>query len=206
MKKINIELSEQSIQEAIKKLKKVEATYKSGKATSEFFEYVCRWVIERANTYLERSDIGTLVKARIQSGWSYQIFNNQAKIINNAEKAVFVEFGVGIVGQENKHPNATESGYEYNMESPSKSTDGAWSFFTNTNDLDLPNEALLAHNWYYGDRGKNGSGGKRLFVMTKGAEGVMYAYNAIVDARRELNNPNGVFAKKWKEILERYLG
>ena len=41
--------------------------------------------------------------------------------------------------------------------------------------------------------------------MTKGTEGVMYAYNAIVDAQNELNNPNGIFAQEYKKLLERYV-
>lgn len=203
--KLNVELSPKSIQEAIKKLKKVKYQLTKGTLIKEYLEFVCEWVINRANWYLDNADLGDLVKLQIRNGWEYEVSLDGAKITNRTDKAVFVEFGVGIVGQENKHPNATESGYEYNIESSSKSIDGAWSFFSNTNELDLPTNALLAHNWYYGARGKSGEGGKRLFVMTKGAEGVMYAYNAIVDAQNELKNPNGVFAQEYKKLLERYV-
>ena len=37
------------------------------------------------------------------------------------------------------------------------------------------------------------------------SKAVMYAYNAIVDAKGELNNPNSKLVKKWNELLERYL-
>jgi hypothetical protein len=62
----------------------------------------------------------------------------------------------------------------------------------------------LAHNWYEGERGVDGENGKRLIVMTKGAKGVMYAYNALVDARIDLQNPNGEFATEWKNLKVRY--
>ena len=204
--KLQVELNPKSIEQVLSKLKK--AKYQSTKGTliKEYLEYVCLWIINKANWYLELADLGELVKLEIRNGWEYDITIDGAKITNRTDKAVFVEFGVGIVGQQNPHPNAIVDGYEYNKPSMAKSSDGSWSFFANTNELDLPTNALLAHNWYYGSRGKQGEGGKRLFVMTRGAEGVWYAYNAIVDAKEEMKNPNGDFAKEYKKLLERYIG
>jgi hypothetical protein len=92
------------------------------------------------------------------------------------------------------------------MDSPSKSIDGSWTFFTNSEELDLPKDALLAHNWYEGKRGKSGEKGKRLLIMTRGAKGVWYAYNAIVDAQMELAKPNGgAIGKLWNDVKKRYI-
>ena len=151
--KLQVELNPKSIEQVLSKLKK--AKYQSTKGTliKEYLEYVCLWIINKANWYLELADLGELVKLEIRNGWEYDITIDGAKITNRTDKAVFVEFGVGIVGQQNPHPNATIDGYEYNKPSTAKSSDGSWSFFANTNELDLPTNALLAHNWYNGSRG-----------------------------------------------------
>ena len=125
-------------------------------------------------------------------------------VIDITDDTVIVEFGSGVVGQSEAHPNASAEGYEYNVDSGSKSVDGAWTFYTNSNELDLPQSALLAHNWYSGDRGKGK--GQRLLIMTKGAKGVWYAYNAIVDAQMELAKASGgEIGKMWEDIKARYI-
>jgi hypothetical protein len=173
----------------------------------EFLMEVAHWLTNRANDYITNSDLGSLVKDQIRGGWGYEPTANGVKIINRAEKAVYVEFGVGIVGQSQAHPNATAEGYEYNMDSPNKSTDGSWTFFANSEELDLPKDALLAHNWYEGKRGKGGEKGKRLLIMTRGAKGVWYAYNAIVDAQMELAKANGgKIGELWEKVKKRYIG
>ena len=172
--------------------------------TKDFLEDVALWMINRANFHLNNSDIGENVKIDIRNAWVYDFTPTGIKITNDADKAVFVEFGVGIVGQSEAHPNANAEGYEYNVDSESKSADGAWSFYANSNELDLPQSALLAHNWYNGDRGKGK--GQRLFIMTKGAKGVWYAYNAIVDARVELGKSNGgEIGALWEKVKREYI-
>lgn len=204
--KINVELSPKSIQEAIKKLKQVEKLYTKGTLIKDFLEDVCMWVIERANMYLNNSDIGELVKIDIRNGWEFEITTNGAKIINRTDKAVFVEFGVGIVGQGNPHPNANAEGYEYNVSTEYKDSSGMWYFWTNSNELDLPRSAITDIRGYDDFRGKGGEQGKRIIVGTMGAYGVMYAYNAIVDAQNQLKDPNSELSQKWRKLLERYIG
>lgn len=209
--KLNVELSPKSIQEAIEKLKK--ARYQSTKGTlaKEYLEFACEWVINRANWYLDNADLGDLVKLQIRNGWEYEVSLDGAKITNRTDKAVFVEFGVGIVGQGNPHPNAGD--YIYNKPHTyidkrtgklvsTKDENGMWYFWTNSNELDIPKTSLEDIRGYDDFRGEQG---KRIIVGTRGAEGVMYAYNAIVDAQNELKNPNGVFAQEYKKLLERYV-
>ena len=202
--KIEIALNKQSIKNAIKQLNAIKKTVPT--MQQEFLMEVAHWLTDRANDYITNSDLGSLVKDQIRGSWSYEPTANGVKIINRAEKAVYVEFGVGIVGQSQAHPNASAEGYEYNMDSPSKSIDGSWTFFANSEELDLPKDALLAHNWYEGKRGKGGEKGKRLLIMTRGAKGVWYAYNAIVDAQMELAKANGgEIGKMWEDIKARYI-
>ena len=134
--KIEVGLNKKSIKNAIKQLNAIKKTVP--KMQQEFLMEVAHWITERANDYITKSDLGSLVKDQIRGSWSYEPTANGVKIINRAEKAVYVEFGVGIVGQSQSHPKATEEGYEYNQESPYKTADGTWYFWTNSNEMDLP--------------------------------------------------------------------
>lgn len=218
MKKISIELNTKSVDEAIKYLKTLRYNFK--RMMDEFLEFACLWIIERANRYVELSDIGSLVKLQIKNAWEYNISNGVATVKNTATMqkkrdnapadvvpvAVFVEFGVGVVGQSLPHPQAAQEGYEYNIPSDYKSSDGSWYFWTNSNELDLPLSAVEDFRGFDDFRGVKKEQGKRIVVSTRGAQGVMYAYNAIVDANVDLQNPNGDFANEWRKIKERYIG
>jgi hypothetical protein len=198
--KIEIALNKQSIKKAKKQLlyvKKILPTMQK-----EFLEYVALWLIERANNYLNVSDIGENVKIDIRNGWEYDFTANGVKITNRTEKAVFVEFGVGVVGQSQEHPNATAEGYEYNVNSPYKSADGSWSFWLNSEERDLPMSAFSDFGTYDDHR----EGGKRMVVTTFGAKGVWYAYNAIVDAKMEIEKVGGgEIGKLWNDVKKRYI-
>jgi hypothetical protein len=88
------------------------------------------------------------------------------------------------------------------MESPSKSADGSWSFWLNSDERDLPMSAFTDFGTYDDHR----KGGKRMVVTTFGAKGVWYAYNAIVDAKMELSKANGgEIGKMWEDIKARYI-
>ena len=201
MKKITIQLNTKSINDARKYLLNLKKQIP--KMQQEFLMAVAHWVTARANTYINLSDIGSLVKDQIKGGWEYEQTPNGVKIINRTEKAVFVEFGVGVVGQSESHPNASAEGYEYNMESPYKTADGTWYFWTNSNELDLPLSAMEDIRGYDDHRGEKG---KRIIFGTRGAKGVWYAYNAIVDAKAELaKSGGGEIGKMWEDIKARYI-
>ena len=195
--KITAELNRKSIQEAKNQLLYVKRVLPQ--MQRELLEDVALWIINRANMHLNNSDIGENVKIDIRNGWTYYFNETGIKIENTTEKAVFVEFGVGIVGQSNSHPQASAEGYEYNVESKAKQDDGSWHFFSNEADLDLPRSAI--------DYGLNGKGTQnRMAIYTRGAKGVWYAYNAIVDANMELAKANGgEIGSMWETIKRKYL-
>ena len=202
--KIEIGLNKKSIKNAIKQLRTVK--YNFDIARKDFLEGVALWLIERANFYLSNSDIGEIVKLDIRNGWIYDFTPIGVKITNSAEKAVYVEFGVGVVGQSQSHPNASAEGYEYNVESASKNDDGSWTFFTNKENLDLPKNSIFVDRNFGGSRGRGGEYGERLQITTRGAKGVWYAYNAIVDAKMELAKPNGgEIGLIWQKSKMRYI-
>ena len=86
-----------------------------------------------------------------------------------------------------------------------KDENGMWYFWTNSNELDIPLSAVEDIRGFDDFRGRKKEKGKRIVVGTRGAKGVMYAYNAIVDAQIDLQNPNGDFATEWRRIKERYM-
>lgn len=208
--KIEIALNTQSIKNAIKQLNAIKKTFPT--MQQEFLMQVAHWLTNRANKYITNSDLGNLVKDEIRGGWSYEPIANGVKIVNNAQKqvtnfgtvplAVLVEFGVGVVGQSQAHPNATAEGYEYNVNSGHKSADGSWQFWLNSDERDLPMSAFTDFGTYDDHR----KGGKRMVVTTFGAKGVWYAYNAIVDAQMELAKVGGgEIGKMWEDIKARYI-
>lgn len=193
--KISISFNEQSIKEAQKKVKKYQKNLEL--ATQDFVRNVCLWIVERANFYLDRHDIGSLVKEDIKSSWRVFPTETGVKLVNEASKSHFVEFGVGIVAENDPHPNAFEAGYEYNVESKSKLYDGMWYFWVNSNELDLPLYALDDPKGFDDHRGKRG---KRMVVGTRGTTGAMFAYNALVDLKS-----GNVLQRLWQEAKERFL-
>ena len=208
--KIDIGLNKQSIKNAIKQLNAIKKNIPT--MQQEFLVEVAHWITDRANDYITKSDLGSLVKDQIRGSWSYELTANGVKIVNNAQKqvtnfgtvplAVLVEFGVGVVGQSQAHPNASAEGYEYNVDSGHKSADGSRQFWLNSDERDLPMNAFTDFGTYDDHR----KGGKRMVVTTRGAKGVWYAYNAIVDAQMELAKVGGgEIGKMWEDIKARYI-
>lgn len=189
--KITVSLNKSSINNAIKQLQNIKR--KIPKMLQELLVRCAEFVIERANIYLQNADRGENVKNDIMSSWSYSFIGNSLIIRNTSDKAVYVEFGVGIVG-EGSHPAASEAGYDYNQDSSAKQDDGSWHFFANESDLDIP---LNNVDWgvYGTDDGRN-----RMSIYTRGAVGEMYAYNALEDLRT-----SGKIKQFWKEIKEKHL-
>lgn len=191
--KIEIGLNKQSIKNAIKQLNTIKKTVPT--MQQEFLMEVAHWITDRANDYITNSDLGSLVKDQIRSGWGYEPISNGVKVVNRAEKAVYVEFGVGIVGGGQPHPQASTEGYQYNMKSRAKFLGGSWSFRGQMETLDLPQDSV----------DYAGSDDELVFI-TQGAKGVWYAYNAIVDAQMELAKANGgKIGELWEKVKKRYI-
>lgn len=190
MSRISFGLDKKSIKEAIKKINAVKKEFLNGTIIYDFLEGVCKWLIFKASTYVKNSDIGENVKQDINSHWSYVIKGNQATIINDSMQAVFVEFGVGTMGEQIPHDNANKAEYEYNV-----NTQYYWAYpADDLEDVDM-------HKGYIAKERKDGG----FWIITKGSWRVMYGYQAIVDARQDLQNPNGQIAQIWKTVKTRYL-
>jgi hypothetical protein len=197
--KININLNTKSIESAIAQLNRVKTLFKSGEIMKDLLTQVCILFMERANYYVDQSEVGDAVKEDIKYAWDFTVSKNTAKIVNGAEKAVYVEFGVGIVGQGQPHPHAAEAGYVYNIPTRAKDGAGYWRFLLGDLDyLDLPQSAasIQASKWGTMDM---------YTVYSNGTKGAMYAYNALIDIQTDLQSKRGRIATEWQSILRRYL-
>lgn len=186
--KIKIGLNRKSIRNALNTLKTAKKQLQ-GEMLNEFYTSCYNYFVERANYYLSISDIGETVKQNIKSSWHFEMTESGAKFVNDNDKAVYVEFGVGIVGGGKKHPNSTKTNYEYNVPSNAKQPDGSWYFLTTRDNLDLPSDkADILYD--YGDL---------ISVKTYGAKGVWYAFNALEDLRLQVPTI-------WESIKIKYWG
>lgn len=183
--KINVALNQQSIKAAIKQLRQAKKSISL--AFEDFLEDVALWLIDRANMYLNASDIGENVKIDIRNAWEYERTDTGMKITNNAEQAAFVEFGVGMVGAQHQHINAHQTGYQYNIGSKIRE-DGTWIFNpASDEDIDIQGQYII-------NRGNTS-------VITRGQPAVMFAYNAIVDIR-----VGDTLKNLWEKNKKRYIG
>ena len=187
--KIKVELNQKSIKEAIKQLE-AQKKVLTDVAIPEYLNKSAEWIRERANTILSLADIGDDVKSKISSRWDIKkISSNHIVLFNSYYKAAYVEFGVGIIGQTSKHPNADVAGYEYNVESEHKFGQGYWRFeVSDVSRIDIPEKAII-----YQSQEEDG-----LSIVTQGTEGVWYLFNAVEDFK--------VIAQKsiWEEIKKKY--
>lgn len=201
--KIEVKLNTTSIQNAIKVLKQQKKQLKQH-MFRDFIFACCERIIQFANENVMATTIGDNVKSDILSGWSFKTSYKNGYVIirNTAEKAVYVEFGTGIVGASNPHENALVAGeggtpYEYNVPSPSKRAgsfhdENTWRFYkSEQEDVDL------LEGDYEVWQTKNGD----LKIITRGSPATMFLFNAIVRFVSE-----DVAKTEWQRIKTKYWG
>ena len=150
----------------------------------------CEKIIELANRNLESYDIGVNVKDKIFSSWTYEnsFADNKVVLKNTCDKAVYVEFGVGIVGQESPHELANQEGYEYNIPTTPKIFAnaqgfewGTWIFYQNAKDLDLPSSAL-DDRIIFNEPSRNS---ERMLIRTRGTPATMFVFKAVQEFKAQ---------------------
>lgn len=207
-------LSSRGINAIVKELKKRRQELEKT-MVREFFYECCTKIIKYANDNIRGYPIGGNVLLDIMTSWERvdNPMSNGVILRNKAEKAAYVEFGVGAVAENEPHPKASEVGYEYNVPSTAKiysSTSGAgfkygtWFFYTNENDLDLPPSALedrIIHDEQRASKRADGEVTKsnRMVIRTRGTEPTMFLFNAVI---KFLNN--GDAKRIWEGIKQRY--
>lgn len=198
--KITVGLNAKSIKNAIKALETAKKQL-ADKMVEELLVACCERIKQRANDNIAQLDLGTNVKSGIQGAWEISKTDNGYKLTNTWHKqhgkfemaSAYVEFGVGVVGSGKPHPEANNTGYQYDVRPGSKDDDGTWYFYTNDYDLDLPRSAI--------DEAKSKQWGGRLKVATQGTQATRFLYKAVMDFA-----DNHEAKTLWQEIKAKYWG
>lgn len=191
--KLTIDLNSKSVQNAIRELYR--ARNNVSKALDELLYLSCERIALLANQNLEWAEIGDLVKERIKASWDIFVANGVATLTNDYQKAVYVEFGTGVVGEQNPHANARKAGYDYNVDSPYKDEQGRWVFYADYEELDMPISALEDITVFRKDNAS------RMQIRTSGAPATMFVFNAIMRFKSENH------AKElWEQVKAKYWG
>lgn len=195
--RIKISLDKKSIKSAIEQVKTVQKKVKTDLPKVYLQKCVSR-IIEIANRNLSMTDIGSEAMTLIQTSWNISpIVGNKIILSNNAEFeqgkniAVFVEFGVGVVGEWQNHTLANEANYQYNVPSYSKLWD-KW-YFTLEGGAERMN---IESNYYESQNTKAG-----VMYGTKGSPATMFLYKAWKEFET-----SGLYKTLWEEAKAEVIG
>lgn len=189
MAKIKINFDKKSIQDAIKQLKDIKKKMRKD-VPSLFVTRCLEWIRDRANNYLWNIEMDGEILSDIQSHWAIEdVSENVKRLVNTSKKAVFVEFGVGSVGQRESHPEADTEGYIYNKPSKYKHSDGRWYF-----NVKHKQYAIDLNEGYFSVYQRENSG--KIMAVTKGSPANLYLYNAGMDLVS-----TGAYQDIWNKVL-----
>lgn len=192
---INIDFNIKTLNKAIKQLESVENKLNTT-VQKDFLKRCCNWVIKRANQNLMAVNTDKDIISGIMSSWEdFKIIKSNntcyARVVNSTEKSVYLEFGVGIIAQQQPHPQANNENYEYNIESGKKNAQGQWVFAIRNG---LPIDINVN---YYDIRHFEES---KQVIETKGSPANLYLYNALMSMISE-----NAFEKLWQQSLKKVI-
>lgn len=196
--KINISLDKKSIENAIKQIKAVQK-----KVQTDLPRVYLQKCVERikaiANRNLAMTNIGSEVKALIQTSWETSaVIGNKITLSNNAEYesgknlAVFVEFGVGRIGGSKPHEVANEANYEYNVWSMRKDPNDKWTYT-----LEGGEDRMNIESGYY----EGGNTDKGFYFKTAGSPATMFLYKAWKEFET-----SGLYKTLWEQTKKEVIG
>lgn len=167
--KITVGLSPKSIDKAIKQVEWYRKHFVRliPKMLSRFADRVA----ELANEKIEGFDYDAETIAGIKSGWVKEDSEGGLLVTlsNTYEKAVYIEFGVGQVGEQSPHKSAEEAGYDYDRNAHGNK---GWAFQSKEGSpVDLQRKDYKV---FY----KNNS---EFWIRTRGSGSTMFLYNAAMD-------------------------
>lgn len=196
--KINISLDKKSIQNAIKQINELKKRVQK-ELPKVYLQKCIASIIEIANKNLLMVDIGFEVKIAIQNGWKISpVVGNKITLTNNAEfekgknLAVFVEFGVGLAGEQRSHDFASEAKYDYNVPTQAKDKNGYWYY-----NLESGADSMNIESNYY--EGYNSD--KGFVFKTAGSPATMFLYKAWKEFET-----SGLYKTLWEQAKAEVIG
>ena len=167
MSTIKINFDVKSLKQAIKEVEKIQQKLYIS-VPKRFLTLCADWVINTANEKIRSLNIGAEVIVDITSHWrQVELSSNSIRVINDSDKAVFIEFGVGRVAKSKPHPLSNSENYQYDIKNGKKDRNGEWHFkLENLEGIDL------VYGYYRADFDN---------VSTKGSPANLYLYNSLMD-------------------------
>lgn len=190
--RIKIDLSKKSIENAIKKIKEVQKKVQKD-LPRVYLEKCVEFIKFNANANLKSHYISLDIVEKIEKSWTTEyVSNNYIRLANTEDTATYLEFGVGIVGQENKHSVSASAGYKYNIPTKYKKEDGSWRFYLEESEsVDLN---VGTYNVSYTQNGKKK-------VITKGSPANMYLFKAMKSFET-----SGAYKTLWEQAKAEVIG
>lgn len=196
--RINISLDKKSIRSAIKQIKAVQKKVQTN-LPRVYLQKCVESIKAIANRNLAMTNIGSEVKALIQTSWETSaVIGNKITLSNNAEYesgknlAVFVEFGVGRVGGSKPHEVANEANYQYNVWSMRKDPNDKWVYT-----LDGGEDRMNIESGYY----EGGNTDKGFYFKTAGSPATMFLYKAWKEFET-----SGLYKTLWEQAKKEVIG
>lgn len=192
--KINILYDVKSVNKAILSIKAAKKKIMES-IIPEFLKLCCYEIQRIANRNLYALGFSSDMVAEVEAGWQPPIkITNTSYLLRNTGRAYLLEFGTGIIGEQNPHEYANEAGYEYNVDSDYKRDDGSWTFrFRGVDALDVKEEYIL-RKFLSAKKGTP-------IILTKGQPAQMFVYDAFSEFFGL-----GTYKKLWEETKRKHLG
>lgn len=192
-KTISFDLSEESIKNAQKELNNILKKMQK-QVNMEFISMSLDWIKNRAIEYLYISGLNANMVGQLANSFIKKIGVKSGSLILNDEKGTYIEFGVGIKGNEKGYPNDfAKINWEYNVPSEAKAEDGHWNFNLKSNEpLDMLRSSV--------EEKQNAKTGK-IYYKTYGQQGVYFMYNAIMDYSNNISIVGQIYENAMKRIL-----
>lgn len=163
-----------STKQVVKNLKRIENAIKNNEINDLAIKYSLKWISEKANQLLRervKNPIGTFGANVLD--WTIYTSGNMGKLENNFDNSASVEFGIGIVGEQNQYNISLDGSkipYKYNVSSEFKQDDGSWKFIDEKTGVKIGYGA----NKFYGYEGKSFLYDSCMSYITNKMWGVLY--------------------------------
>lgn len=190
----NGKLTSASVAKALSQINSLQEKLKNNDIIERFYKECAETLIEFIRARIEVLSLPQSLKNGLAKSWKYDVITLgdriDVKIYSDHFKAAFIEFGTGVIGQENPHALAARDKYEYDVDTKYKLDDRSWWFTISKNEaIDIPEDMIIEDDVEF----------DRTEIKTKGAPATMFAYNAFIDFV-DADMPKII----WQRVLDDY--
>lgn len=185
---VNINLLDlRTVDKAIKQIEQYQKRMQT-ELIPEFLKRCAEALIEIANKNIAGLPYESDIISGLQNSWKTETSDDGkvVTLINEYDKAVYIEFGTGIVGKTQSHKEAEEAGYQYDVNGHGEK---GWRFIHLVDEpIDLPESS-------YSGKAIDHTG-MWFNIHTTGAPASMFLYQAATNFIEYK-----VYKRVWKEFI-----